>query len=47
MSSNDNTQFELNDQVAEELISLAVTFALENIESPRLAQKINTSQLEA
>lgn len=47
MSSDTNTQFELNDQVAEELISLAVTFALENIESPRLAQKINTLQLEA
>ncbi len=39
--------FECNDTVAEELISLAVTFALENVESQRLNTKLNTRGLEA
>lgn len=40
-------QFECNDTVAEELISLAVTFALENVESQRLNTKLNMRGLEA
>lgn len=43
----DDTEFELNDTMAEELITLAITFALENIESTRLASKLNTRGLEA
>lgn len=41
------TRFELSDQIAEELISLAVALALENIESTRLNTKLNTRGLEA
>ena len=44
--SSSNIQFELNDSVAEELISLAITFALENVESQRLTSKLNTRGLE-
>lgn len=40
-------EFECNDTVAEELISLAVTFALENVESQRLNTKLNMRGLEA
>lgn len=40
-------EFELNDTMAEELITLAIMFALENIESTRLASKLNTRGLEA
>lgn len=40
-------QFECNDTVAEELISLAVSFALENVESNRLNSKLNMRGLEA
>ncbi len=40
-------QFECNDTVAEELISLAVAFALENVESSRLNSKLNMRGLEA
>ena len=39
--------FELNDTMAEELISLAVLFALENVESTRLQSKAQTRGLEA
>lgn len=39
--------FECNDTVAEELVSLAITFALENIESSRLTAKLNMRGLEA
>lgn len=39
--------FECNDTVAEEMISLAVTFALENVESQRLNSKLNMRGLEA
>ena len=39
--------FECNDTVAEELISLAVAFALENVESQRLNSKLNMRGLEA
>jgi len=40
-------EFECNDTVAEELISLAVAFALENVESNRLNSKLNMRGLEA
>ena len=40
-------EFECNDTVAEELISLAVSFALENVESGRLNSKLNMRGLEA
>lgn len=40
-------QFECNSTVAEELISLAVAFALENVESTRLNSKLNMRGLEA
>lgn len=39
--------FECNDTMAEELISLAVAFALENVESQRLNSKLNMRGLEA
>ena len=39
--------FECNDTMAEELISLAVSFALENVESTRLNSKLNMRGLEA
>ena len=39
--------FECNDTMAEELISLAVSFALENVESQRLNSKLNMRGLEA
>lgn len=41
------TPFELNDSMAEELISLAVTFALENVESTRLQTAAQMRGLEA
>ena len=40
-------QFELNSTMAEELVSLAVAFALENVESARLNSKLNMRGLEA
>ena len=40
-------QFECNSTMAEELISLAVSFALENVESQRLNSKLNMRGLEA
>ena len=47
IAANDKYNFECNDTVAEELISLAVTFALENVESQRLNSKLNMRGLEA
>ena len=44
---SDYYTFECNDTVAEELISLAVAFALENVESQRLNSKLNMRGLEA
>lgn len=44
---SENTKFELSDTMAEELISLAVTMAIENVESTRLNSKLQTRQLEA
>lgn len=46
MHNFDNTEFELSDTMAEELISLAIVFALENVESTRLTTKLNTRGLE-
>ena len=43
----DQTKFELNETMAEELISLGIAMALENIESPRLNSKLNMRGLEA
>ena len=40
-------EFECNSTVAEELVSLAVAFALENVESQRLNSKLNMRGLEA
>lgn len=42
-----NTPFELSDEMAEELINLAIAFALENVESTRLQSKIQTLPLES
>ena len=39
-------EFELSDTMAEELVTLAVALALENVESPRLQTKLSTMQLE-
>lgn len=39
-------EFECNNTMAEELISLAVAFALENVESQRLGSKLNMRGLE-
>lgn len=47
VGSQDSATFELNDSMAEELITLAITFALENIESQRLNSKLNMRGLEA
>ena len=46
-SIKDLYEFECNSTVAEELISLAVSFALENVESSRLNSKLNMRGLEA
>lgn len=43
----DAYQFECNSTMAEELVSLAVAFALENVESARLNSKLNMRGLEA
>lgn len=40
-------EFECNSTVAEELVSLAIAFALENVESQRLNSKLNMRGLEA
>lgn len=42
-----NTEFELSDTMAEELINLAIIMSLETVESPRLQTKLNTKSLEA
>lgn len=43
----EDIDFELNDSMAEELITLAIVFALENVESTRLNSKLNTKSLES
>lgn len=51
MSENDYdfglTEFELNDEMAEELINLAIIMSTEITESSRLSTKINTRPLES
>ena len=42
-----NTEFELSDAMAEELIQLAVAMALENVESSRLQSKLSTLPIES
>jgi len=42
-----NTNFSLNDEMAEALISLAVTYSLENVESPRLNTHVGVKGLES
>ena len=42
-----NTQFELSDEMAEELINLAIIMSTEIVESSRLTSKINTRPLES
>lgn len=44
---SDDIEFELSDSMAEELISLAIAMALENVESSRLNTKLNMRGLEA
>ena len=41
-----DTDFELSDTVAEELVNLAIVFALENVESSRLQTKLSTLPIE-
>lgn len=47
IKNKDRVTFELNDDVAEELINMALIMSLEITESPRLDSKIKTSQLES
>lgn len=42
-----NKTFELSNSMAEELINLAILFATEITESPRLQSKASTLQLES
>lgn len=43
----EDQEFELSETMAEELINLAIVFALENVESQRLSTKVQTRGLEA
>lgn len=45
--NNDQTLFECNAVMAEEVINQAIIFALENVESTRLNTKLNTRGLES
>lgn len=47
VNDTDDKVFELSDSMAEELINLAISFALETVESPRLNSKLQTRQLES
>ena len=47
VNDTDIEVFELSDSMAEELINLAITFALETVESSRLSSKLQTRQLES
>jgi len=42
-----DTEFELSDSVAEELINLTITFVLDNVESSRISTKTNLLKLES
>lgn len=46
-SQSQSLEFELSEQMAEELINLAILFATEITESPRLQSKSSTLQLES
>ena len=46
-SESEIVEFELSEQMAEELINLAILFATEITESPRLQSKSSTLQLES
>lgn len=45
--STDDVKFELSDSVVEELINLAITFVLDNVESSRIQTKTNLLKLES
>lgn len=47
VNDTDDKVFELSDSMVEELINLAISFALETVESPRLSSKLQTRQLES
>lgn len=47
LNENNDIQFELSDTMAEELINLAIVFATEITESPRLQTKTTTLSLES
>jgi len=47
VGSSGQTIFQLSDTAAEELISLAVTYALENVESPRISTHVGLKGLES
>ena len=47
VNDTDDKVFELSDSMAEELINLAISFALETVESSRLGSKLQTRQLES
>lgn len=42
-----NTQFELSDTMAEELINLAIVFATNTVEAQRLQQQVSLLNLES
>ena len=44
---NDNSIFQLNDTMAEELINLAIVFATRIVENPRLTTEVETRSLES
>lgn len=44
---SDKIEFELSDTMAEELINLAIIFATETVESPRLQTKSSILSLES
>ena len=47
VNDSDNTEFELSDSMAEELINLAIIMSTEIVESPRISTKTNIRQLES
>ena len=47
VDDSDNTEFELSDSMAEELINLAIIMSTEITESPRISTKTNIRPLES
>ena len=47
IKDDDTTEFELSNTMADELVTLAVTYALENVESTRLNTQIQMRGLES